>query len=88
VAVTACAANGSVVLEIADEGRGIRPEELDRVFEAFYRGSPQEGGAAAGSGLGLAICRAFVEANGGSVTLASAGPGRGTRVQIRLPVPP
>ncbi|MEX2240587.1 MAG: ATP-binding protein [Burkholderiales bacterium] len=88
VAVTACAANGSVVLEIADEGRGIRPEELDRVFEAFYRGSRQEGGAAAGSGLGLAICRAFVEANGGSVTLASAGPGRGTRVQIRLPVPP
>jgi K+-sensing histidine kinase KdpD len=88
VDVTARPAGGQVALEIADEGRGIRPEELDRVFEAFYRGSPQEGGAAAGSGLGLAICRAFVEANGGSVTLASAGPGRGTRVQIRLPVSP
>jgi signal transduction histidine kinase len=87
VAVAARAANGRVVLEIADEGQGIRAEELDRVFEAFYRGSPQEGGAT-GSGLGLAICRAFVEANGGSVTLASPGPGRGTRVQIRLPVPP
>jgi K+-sensing histidine kinase KdpD len=88
VGVTARAANGSVALEIADEGRGIRPEELDRVFEAFYRGRPQESGAAAGSGLGLAICRAFVEANGGSVTLASAGPGRGTQVRIRLPVSP
>jgi two-component system sensor histidine kinase KdpD len=88
VAVAARAASGSVVLEVADAGRGIRAEELDRVFEAFYRGGPQESGAAAGSGLGLAICRAFVEANGGSVTLASAGPGRGTRVQIRLPVSP
>jgi K+-sensing histidine kinase KdpD len=88
VSVTARRAGGDVVLEIADEGRGIRPEERDRVFEAFYRGSPQEGGAAAGSGLGLAICRAFVEANGGRATFASAGPGRGTRVQVRLPVSP
>ena len=85
VSISARPANGGVLLEIADAGRGIRADELDRVFEAFYRGSPQEGGVAAGSGLGLAICRAFVEANGGSVTLASAGPGRGTRVQIRLP---
>ena len=88
VEVTVRVANGDVVLEIADEGRGIRAEELDRVFEAFYRGRPQESGAAAGSGLGLAICRAFIEASGGSVTLASAGPGRGTRVRIRLPVSP
>lgn len=77
---------GEAVLEIADQGRGIRAEELNRVFEAFYRGSPQEGGPAAGSGLGLAICRAFVEANGGRVSLSSAGAGGGTVVQIRLPV--
>lgn len=88
VRVTARAAQGSVVLEIADEGRGVRAEDLEPAFEAFYRGSPQEGGAAAGSGLGLAICRAFVVANGGHVTLSSAGPGRGARVQIRLPVSP
>lgn len=88
VSVTARATNGSVVLEIADEGRGIRADDLERAFDAFYRGSPQEGGIAAGSGLGLAICRAFIEANGGSVTLASPGPGRGARAQIRLPVPP
>jgi two-component system sensor histidine kinase KdpD len=88
VSVTARAAGGAVLLEIADEGRGLRPEELERVFEAFYRSSPQEGGPAPGSGLGLAICRAFVEASGGGVTLASAGPGRGTRVQMRLPIAP
>jgi len=88
VSVVARVQGGDVVLEVADDGRGIRAEDLERVFEAFYRGSPQETGAAAGSGLGLAICRAFVAANGGSVTLSSAGPGRGTRVQIRLPVSP
>jgi len=78
----------AVVLEIADSGRGIPAEELDRVFDAFYRGVEAQTGGAAGSGLGLAICRAFVEANGGSVHLHSDGRGRGTRVQLRLPVPP
>jgi K+-sensing histidine kinase KdpD len=87
VRVTARAANAGVELKIADAGRGVREEDLERAFEAFYRGSPQESGAAAGSGLGLAICRAFVEANGGHVTLASAGPGQGAQVLIRLPVP-
>ena len=87
VSVAARLENGSVLLEIADEGRGMRAEELERAFEAFYRGSPQEGGGAAGSGLGLAICRAFVEANGGSVALESTGAGRGARVRIVLPVP-
>ncbi len=86
VRVTAREEGGAVLLEIADEGCGIRAEELDRVFEAFYRGSPREG--AAGSGLGLAICRAFVAANGGSVTISSAGAGRGAQVRIRLPASP
>ena len=87
VSVAARVEGREVVLEIADAGRGIGSGDLERVFEAFYRGSPQEGGAAAGSGLGLAICRAFVEANGGSVAAQSAGPGGGTTVQMRLPVP-
>jgi two-component system sensor histidine kinase KdpD len=87
VSVVARKDGGEVLLEIADAGRGLRAEELERVFDAFYRGSPQESGAAAGSGLGLAICRAFVEANGGSVRATSAGAGRGARVHIRLPAP-
>ena len=78
----------AVVLEIADSGRGIPADELDRVFDAFYRGGDAQAGGAAGSGLGLAICRAFVEANGGSVHVHSDGRGRGTCVQLRLPVPP
>ncbi|MCL4799292.1 MAG: DUF4118 domain-containing protein [Burkholderiales bacterium] len=87
VSVVASVQDGEVALDIADSGPGIRPGDRERVFEAFVRGGAQEGGAAAGSGLGLAICRAFVEANGGAATVLDTGPGRGTTVRIRLPVP-
>lgn len=87
VTIVASAQGGEVVLDVGDRGRGMRAEDLERVFDAFYRGDAPQGGAAAGSGLGLAICRAFVTANGGSVAAISAGPGRGTTVRIRLPVP-
>jgi two-component system sensor histidine kinase KdpD len=79
--------DGEVVLEVNDEGSGIRAEDLERVFDAFYRGPGPGGMPASGTGLGLAICRAFIEANGGSVAAISAGAGRGTTVRLRLPVP-
>lgn len=88
ISVVASAPGSEVLLDIADRGGGIRAEDRERVFDAFYRGRVQAGARAAGTGLGLAICRAFVEANGGSVTLASVAPARGVRVQIRLPVSP
>lgn len=84
VRIAARLEGAEVVLEVSDAGRGMRAEELERAFEAFYRGSPRTAG---GSGLGLAICRAFVEANGGTVEVLSAGQARGTRVTFRLPVP-
>jgi two-component system sensor histidine kinase KdpD len=74
-----------VVLEISDNGSGIRAEDLQRVFEPFYRGTGPQGRLGAGTGLGLAICRAFVEANRGSVAALSAGLGQGTTVRITLP---
>jgi two-component system sensor histidine kinase KdpD len=83
VTIAARARDREVELEIADQGPGIRAGELERVFDPFYRGS----GQASGTGLGLTICRAFVEANRASVTLASAGSGCGTTVRLRLPVP-
>lgn len=79
--------NGAVILEVTDEGGGIRAGDLERIFDPFYRGAGPEGRTAPGTGLGLAICRAFVEANGASVAALSAGPGRGATLRIRLPVP-
>jgi two-component system sensor histidine kinase KdpD len=71
---------------VSDAGSGIAPDELPRVFDAFFRGTGP-GRPAAGTGLGLAICRAFVEANSGAVEIHSAGAGRGTTVRFHLPVP-
>jgi signal transduction histidine kinase len=58
--------NGSALLSVEDEGRGIPPEHVEHVFERFYR---LEGSIASGSGLGLAIARELAELMGGSVEL-------------------
>lgn len=87
VSIRARPQNGEMILDVIDEGKGIRAEDVARVFDAFYRGEGTAGSPPGGTGLGLAICRAFVEANGGAVTAASAGPGKGVTVQLRLPIP-
>jgi two-component system sensor histidine kinase KdpD len=65
-----------------------RPMISSGVFDKFYRVKHGDG-RSAGVGLGLAICRGIVTALGGSITAASPiANGRGTRITIRLPVPP
>ena len=87
LAIAAAVRGDEVVLELADGGTGIRSGDLARVFDPFYRGAGPQGSHAPGTGLGLAICRAFVQANGGSVSVASEGDGRGTTVRLRFPLP-
>jgi two-component system sensor histidine kinase KdpD len=76
----------TVTLRILDEGEGIPANDVEKIFEKFYR----SGGAdrrRAGTGLGLAICRGFVEAMDGTIT-ATNRPGRpGAMFVITLPVP-
>jgi len=73
---------GSVVLEVFDEGDPIRPEDLPRLFDRFYRADrTREPGRHAG--LGLAIVKAIVEASGGTISASSGEDG--TRFTIRLP---
>jgi len=75
-----------VVLDIADEGDGIPPDELESVFDKFYR--VQKGDhVRPGTGLGLAISRGFVEAMRGTITAANRGDRSGAVLTIRLPVP-
>jgi len=79
--------NREIIVEVSDEGEGIPPEDLERVFDKFYRVKHGDG-RSAGVGLGLAICRGIVMALGGSITAASPiAHGRGTRITIRIPVP-
>jgi two-component system, OmpR family, sensor histidine kinase KdpD len=75
-----------VMLQVADEGEGIPPSELESVFDKFYR--VQKGDhVRPGTGLGLAISRGFVEAMRGTITAANRGDRNGALLTIRLPMP-
>jgi two-component system sensor histidine kinase KdpD len=76
----------SVCLQVLDQGKGIPGEDVDRIFDKFYRA--QKGDQVrAGTGLGLAISRGFVEAMGGTITAANRSDRAGAAFTIRLPVP-
>ena len=84
VTVRAYAANGEVVLQVADEGPGIPEANLNRIFDRFFSHRPEGARVAAGhTGLGLAIVQAIVQAWGGAVTAASGE--RGAVLTVRLP---
>lgn len=77
--------HGNVVrICVQDDGPGISPDLLPRLFQRFFRGDPARGGEG-GSGLGLPIAKTIVEAHGGSIVIESE-PGEGTRVELTLPV--
>jgi CheY-like chemotaxis protein len=71
--------------EIEDTGPGIAPEELDRIFEPFVRGSAAQG-AVGGSGLGLTIARMLTQVMGGEMNVTST-PGTGSRFVVRVYLP-
>jgi two-component system sensor histidine kinase KdpD len=77
---------GRVLLQILDEGSGIPPEELESVFDKFYRAQKGDH-VRPGTGLGLAISRGFVEAMHGTISAANRADRRGAVITIRLPIP-
>lgn len=77
----------AVVLDILDEGPGLPPADLERIFDSFYRVGKGDQ-VRAGTGLGLAICRGFVEAMGGTITAANRSDRQGAVFAIRMPIPP
>lgn len=86
VSVSALQRGEQLEISVADDGEGIAPEHVDRVFERFYRVDPARSRASGGTGIGLAIVRAIVEAHGGTVTATSPGTGSGTTVTLLLPI--
>jgi two-component system OmpR family sensor kinase len=77
-------AGGQVRLCISDTGAGIEPEDLQRIFDRFYRVDKARSRGTGGAGLGLAIVKWIVEAHGGSVEVVSA-PGQGSKFVLILP---
>jgi CheY-like chemotaxis protein len=77
--------DGSVVLDVRDDGIGIAPDLLPRVFEAFVQGTQGKERAGGGLGLGLALVRTLVSMHGGEVEARSDGIGNGSTFTVRLP---
>ena len=78
--------DGMLAISVVDDGIGIYASDLPHVLERFYRTEQSRHRGMTGIGLGLAITRAMVEAHGGTIAVASDGPGRDTSVTMRMPV--
>ncbi len=74
-----------VRISVSDEGAGLSPEDLDRLFGRFQRLSAKPTGGESSTGLGLSIVKRIVDMHGGDVTADSAGPGQGATFTIMLP---
>jgi signal transduction histidine kinase len=82
-----CARNGDAVIEVADRGLGLAPEEQKRVFEKFYRAPSHESRLIAGTGLGLTLVAHIAKAHGGRVEVESAL-GAGSTFCVVIPIKP
>ncbi len=85
VRVRVAAEGGEAVFEVTDEGEGIAPDLLPRIFELFIQGERTLDRAQGGLGLGLTLVRNLVELHDGRVSVQSEGVGRGARFVVRLP---
>jgi signal transduction histidine kinase/DNA-binding NarL/FixJ family response regulator len=75
----------NAVIRVADEGAGLSPEDLGRLFGRFQRLSAKPTAGESSTGLGLSIVKRIIDMHGGEVTADSAGPGQGSTFTIRLP---
>lgn len=81
--VSATRAGDKVVVRISDQGRGLRAEDLERVFEPFFTGDAARHDRRA-NGIGLAFCRRILDRHGGRIWAESEGPGKGAAFHFTL----
>jgi signal transduction histidine kinase len=86
VRLTASRVGDEVEFAVSDDGPGLGQEELDHVFERFWRAQSGETQAVGGTGLGLAIAKSLIELHGGAISATSI-PGKGATFRFVLPIP-
>jgi PAS domain S-box-containing protein len=86
VQVQVAVEGNQAVLRVRDTGEGIAPELFARIFDPFTQAEQNIARSQGGLGLGLSLVKGFVELHGGSVIVASEGPGRGAEFAVRLPL--
>jgi nitrogen-specific signal transduction histidine kinase len=84
ICLAAEVAAGGVVLQVRDNGMGIAPDLLPRVFDLFQQGAKPADQACGGLGIGLALVKSLVELHSGTVSAFSGGPGTGSQFVVRL----
>src|SRR6185312_14259991 len=86
IEVAIATADGAACISVADTGVGITPELLPRIFVLFVQSDRSLDRSQGGLGIGLSIVRRLIDMHGGRVGVSSAGPGRGSRFEIHLPL--
>ena len=86
--VSAARVGDDAVVRVADNGPGLSPEDMSRVFGRFQRLSAKPTAGESSTGLGLSIAKRIVELHGGRIVADSPGPGRGTTFTVSLPLQP
>ena len=81
-------ADSEIEIVIWDTGIGIAPENMDKIFEGFFRVDTPYSRVTEGTGLGLPLSKKLVELHGGSLSVESSGLGKGTSVRVTLPMTP
>jgi len=77
---------GGIMVEVRDQGAGLSPEDISRLFGRFQRLSAKPTAGESSTGLGLSIVKRIVDLHGGQITVESPGPGKGATFKLTLPV--
>jgi PAS domain S-box-containing protein len=88
ISVRAAPQNGHAVLTVADTGRGIEPQVMDRIFDMFVQGRTPLQRVGGGLGIGLALARRIAELHGGTLEAKSEGENKGAEFVLRVPLSP
>jgi signal transduction histidine kinase len=78
--------DGGIIVQVSDQGAGLSPEDISRLFGRFQRLSAKPTAGETSTGLGLSIVKRIVDLHGGRVEVDSAGPGKGAMFKMILPV--